>query len=214
MLDPNTKNFAQKVKDRKHYHIWLYFEALYMIVLGFAVVINMAVFWRLVSIQAIICVVVLVVGLYLSWHDKKTGREIAVKKDREFFWESFLAKTQVQKQKTIYRTVGFIAMVVAFGVAIFSCGQIFAGLAAKPDPHAIGIIENLTLYADTFYVLTMAGVLFGLLFGKKRLERNASVASIFLSLILIAFYPESWLVYVVGALTSAAGYWLYKCNQL
>lgn len=214
MDDPNVKHFAQKAKDRKHYHIWLWFELLYMVVLMFSVIFNMRLFWRLVSIQAVICLIILIIGLSLNWYDKKTGREIPFKKDREFFWQSFMAKTPIQKQKTIYHTISVIAMVVSFGVALFSFGQIFTSLASKPDPNALGIMENLALYADTFYVLTMAGVLFGLLFGKKRLERNSSVASIFLSLILIAFYPQSWVVYVIGLLTSAAGYLLYRFNQL
>lgn len=214
MLDPNTRSFAQKIRDRKHYRILLYFEALYMIVLAFAIMFNMPLFWRLISIQAVICIIVFIVGSYLNWHDKKTGREIPVKKDHDFFWNSFIARTPIQKQKLFYHTIGVLAMLASFCIALFAYGQLYITVYAKANPHALGVVENLTLYADVFYVLTMFGVLFGLLFGKKRLERNSSVTAILLSLILIAIYPQAWGGYVIGLIASSAGYWLYRNNQL
>ena len=68
--------------------------------------------------------------------------------------------------------------------------------------------------ADTFYVFTTAGIMFGLLFGKKRLTRNSSVATMFFSLILLAFHPVLWWVYIIGLVIGAVGYTLYHLNQL
>ena len=80
----------------------------------------------------------------------------------------------------------------------------------KPDVDE----DNKKALVDSFYVLTMFGIMCGLLFGKKRMERNSSLAAGFLSLVLIAFHPESWLLFTIGLLASVSGYTLYRLNQL
>lgn len=96
----------------------------------------------------------------------------------------------------------------------WGCSQIFTDLNAKVKPGELAVIENVLMLADSLYVLTMFGIMCGLLFGKKRLERDSSLASLFLSIVLLAFHPEFWWLYVIGLVISFSGYVLFRLNQL
>lgn len=169
---------------------------------------------RLVVIQFIVIAIMLIGSALLNWYDKKTGRAVVAKKDHEFFLKTFIDETPAQKVKSIFRTISFITVLASFVMVFFGCAWIFTDLSAKVKPSDLAIIENLLLLADTFYVLTMFGIMCGLLFGKKRMERDSSLAAIFLSFVLIAFHPESWCLLAIGILASLAGYTLYRLNQL
>lgn len=102
-------------------------------------------------------------------------------------------------------------------MTFWDCSQIFTDLSAKVKPGELAVIENVLMLTDSLYVLyvlTMFGIMCGLLFGKKRLERDSSLASSFLSIVLLAFHLEFWWMYVISLAISVAGYVLYRLNQL
>lgn len=214
MVDPNSKTFTRLFKDKKRVRYFLYAELIYALLLLVTVIYDIQIFFRLMIIQFVVVLAFFVISWAYNWHDKKSGQTIAAKKDHSFFLKTFMEETTVQKQKAIFRTVSLITVILSFAIAIFACSEIFSDLTVKPQPGQLAIIENILMYADTFYVFTVAGIMFGLLFGKKRLTRNASVATIFTSLILLAFHPVLWWVYVIGIMVGAAAYMLYHLNQL
>lgn len=69
------------------------------------------------------------------------------------------------------------------------------------------------MLADSLYVLTMFGIMW-FTFWEKRLERDSSLASLFLSIVLLAFHPEFWWLYVIGLVISFSSYVLFRLNQL
>lgn len=214
MINPNSKVFQKVFKDKKRNRIMLFAELLYAVILAITVIYDIPVFCRLLTIQFIGVLVFLAIGWFLTWRDKKAGRIVATKKDHTFFLKTFMEETPIQKQKAFFRTLSFITVCVSFIISAISCEKIFVDLASKIQPGETAIMENMMMYADTFYVFTMAGIMLGLLFGKKRLTRNASVASAFLSLVLFAFHPGAWLLYLIGLVVSGSGYLLYRLNQL
>lgn len=214
MVDPNSKTFSRIFKDKKRVRCFLYAELIYALLLLITVIYAIQIFFRLITIQFVLVLICLIISWAYNWHDKKTGKVVAVKKDRSFFLKTFMEETPVQKQKAIFRTISLITVILSFAIAAFSCYEIFVDIAGKPQAGQLAIIENILMSADTFYVFTTAGIMFGLLFGKKRLTRNSSVATMFVSLILLAFHPVLWWVYIIGLVIGAVGYTLYHLNQL
>lgn len=214
MIDPNSKTFQKVFKNKRRTRFIIYAELLYALILFLAVIYDIAIFFRLVVIQFVVLFVFFALGWLIDRHDRRTGKAITNQKDHAFFLKTFMEEPPIQKQKSIFRTVSFIAIVLSFLIAAFSCEQVFALIALKPASGAAGIIQDVVSYGDVFYLLTMSGIMFGLLFGKKRLERDSSLASLFLSLLLIAFLPTYWWIYLCGILVSVAGYVLYRLNQL
>ena len=214
MQDPNSKTFQTIFKNKQRLHFFLYAELIYVVILLLTVIYAFPIFMRLIVIQFAVIAIMLIGSGLLNWYDKKTGRAVVAKKDNEFFLKTFIDETPTQKVKSVFRTISFITILAAFVMVFFSCAQIFTDLSVKVKPSDLAIIENLLLLVDSFYVLTMFGIMCGLLFGKKRMERNSSLAAGFLSLVLIAFHPESWLLFTIGLLASVSGYTLYRLNQL
>lgn len=214
MIDPNSKIFQKVFKDKKRNRVMLYAELIYALILFITVIYDTSVFFRLLTIQFVVILAFLAIGWFYAWRDKKAGRIVTTKKDHAFFLKTFMEETPIQKQKTFFRTLSFITVCVSFIISAVSCERIFVDVTSKIHPGETVIMENMMMYADTFYVFTMAGIMLGLLFGKKRLTRNASVASAFLSLVLIAFHPSAWLLWLIGLVVSGSGYLLYRLNQL
>lgn len=214
MMDPNSENFTRLFKDKKRVRYVLYAELIYALLLLITAIYAIQIFWRLMVIQFVLLLIFFMISWAYNWHDKKTGKVVVAKKDRSFFLKTFMEETPVQKLKSIFRTISLITIILSFAIAAFSCYEIFVDIAVKPQTGQLAIIENIMMYADTFYVFTTVGIMFGLLFGKKRLTRNASLATMFVSLILLAFHPVLWWVYVVGLVIGAAGYTMYHLNQL
>ncbi len=214
MQDPNSRTFQIIFKNKKRLHFFLYAEFVYALILLLTVIYAFPVFMRLVVIQFVVIAVMFIGSGLLNWYDKRTGRAVAVKKDHEFFLKTFIDETPTQKVKSIFRTISFITVLAAFVMTFWGCSQIFVDLSAKVKPGEIAIIENIMMLADSLYVLTMFGIMCGLLFGKKRLERDSSLTSLFLSIILLAFHPEFWWLYVIGLVISFSGYVLFRLNQL
>lgn len=214
MMDPNSETFTRLFKDKKRIRYVLYAELIYALLLLTTVVFAIQIFWRLMIIQFVLILAFFVISWAYNWHDKKTGKVVAVKKDRSFFLKTFMEESPVQKQKSIFRTISLITVILSFAIAAFSCYEIFVDIAGKTQAGQLAIIENILMSADTFYVFTTAGIMFGLLFGKKRLTRNSSVATMFVSLILLAFHPVLWWMYIIGLVIGVVGYTLYHLNQL
>lgn len=214
MQDPNSKTFQIIFKNKKRLHFFLYAELIYALILLLTVIYAFPIFMRLVVIQFVVIAIMFIGSGLLNWYDKKTGRAVVEKKDREFFLKTFLDETPTQKVKSIFRTISFITVLASFVMTFWGCSQIFTDLSAKVKPGELAVIENVLMLADSLYVLTMFGIMCGLLFGKKRLERDSSLASLFLSIVLLAFHPEFWWMYVIGLAISVAGYVLYRLNQL
>ena len=214
MQDPNSKTFQTIFKNKQRLHFFLYAELIYIVILLLTVIYAFPIFMRLIVIQFAVIAIMLIGSGLLNWYDKKTGRAVVAKKDHEFFLKTFIDETPTQKVKSVFRMISFITILAAFVMVFFGCAQIFTDLSVKVKPSDLAIIENLLLLVDSFYVLTMFGIMCGLLFGKKRMERNSSLAAGFLSLVLIAFHPESWLLFTIGLLASVSGYTLYRLNQL
>lgn len=214
MVDPNSKTFSRIFKDKKRVRCFLYAELIYALLLLITVIYAIQIFFRLITIQFVLVLICLIISWAYNWHDKKNGKVVAVKKDHTFFLRTFMEETTVQKQKAIFRAVSLITVILSFVIATFSCSEIFTDLTVKPQPGQLAIIENILTYADTFYVFTAAGIMFGLLFGKKRLTRNSSLATIFISLILLAFHLAFWWIYVIGLMAGGVAYILYRLNQL
>lgn len=97
MQDPNSKTFQIIFKNKKRLHFFLYAELIYALILLLTVIYAFPIFMRLVVIQFVVIAIMFIGSGLLNWYDKKTGRAVVEKKDREFFLKSSELQNKVDK---------------------------------------------------------------------------------------------------------------------